>query len=87
MKNIKVWIILRFFLIPLWLKIILKLCIANIESGKYEQCDLDILNKNNDWAKAFFQHGAENEDRTVDLISEVLQWRKDFGCKGKFTYQ
>jgi hypothetical protein len=44
---------------------------------------LDILNKNNDWVKAFFQHGVENEDKTVDLISEVLNWRKEFGCKGK----
>lgn len=28
--------------------------------------------------KAFYKHGFNNHDKTVDLMHEVLKWRMDF---------
>ena len=48
----------------------------------YEQEDLDRLNKDDKWIRAFYKNGLENEAKTVDAIHDTLQWRKQFDAKG-----
>ena len=40
---------------------------------------------NNDWLKAFYKHGFSNHDKTVNIMHEVLLWRKDFDANSKKT--
>lgn len=59
--------------------------IANIEKGDYHEKDLERIKAdvNNDWLKAFYKHGFSNHDKTVNIIHEVLLWRKEFDANSK----
>lgn len=49
---------------------------GSIEKGDYHFRDLERLQKDNEWIKAFYRHSIEDIDKTLTLIDEVLVWRK-----------
>lgn len=53
-----------------------------IENNEYHPKDLERVNKDNEWMKAFHKHGLEDHNKTVDVMDEILTWRKNFGANG-----
>jgi hypothetical protein len=57
--------------------------IDNIEINEsYHPLDLERINKDTKWIRAFYKHSLENSERTVGMIDEVLTWRKKFNANG-----
>lgn len=54
-----------------------------IEKREYHSKDLERINKNNEWIKAFYKNGLDDHHKAVDLMDEVLTWRQKFGANGK----
>lgn len=54
--------------------------IDKIQNGVYHQKDVDRIRANNDWIKAFNKHSMGDFDKAVNMIDEVLIWRKEFGA-------
>ena len=54
----------------------------SIEKGEYHALDLERINKDTKWIRAFYKHSLENNERTVNMIDEVLTWRKKFNANG-----
>jgi len=55
---------------------------GKIEKDEYHPLDLDRIEKDNKWIRAFYEHSFENKDKTVNMIDEVLLWRKKFNANG-----
>jgi hypothetical protein len=49
----------------------------NIENNVYHSNDIDRLQKDNEWIKAFYRHSMEEVDTTICLVDEVFTWRKN----------
>lgn len=55
---------------------------AKVENGDYHPKDVERVRKDNEWMKAFWKHGEDEHSRAVDVMNEVLDWRKKFGANG-----
>ena len=55
----------------------------SIEKGVYHPLDVERIKKDTCWVRAFYKHSQENSDKTVNMINEVLIWRKEFNANGK----
>lgn len=49
----------------------------NVDKNVYHSFDIERLEKDNEWVKAFYRHSMEEVDTTICLIDEVLTWRKN----------
>ncbi|CAF0743056.1 unnamed protein product [Brachionus calyciflorus] len=58
---------------------------SNIEKGVYHPKDIDRIKADSNWLRAFYKHSLMNSDRTVDMVNDVLKWRKDFNCNELLT--
>lgn len=47
----------------------------NVEKSVYHYDDIDRLQKDNEWIKAFYRHSMEDIETTISLMDEVLTWR------------
>ena len=57
----------------------------NLDNGAYHQMDIQRLTRDNEWLKAFYKHSQQINDKTVDMLNEVLSWRKEFNANCKIT--
>lgn len=48
----------------------------NVDKNMYHYNDIDRLNKDNDWIKAFYRHSSEDVEAAIALVDEVFTWRK-----------
>ncbi|RNA36026.1 motile sperm domain-containing 2 [Brachionus plicatilis] len=58
---------------------------SKINSEAYHPKDVERIRQNTKWLLAFYKHAFANPDRAVDLIDEVLTWRKEFGANDFLT--
>lgn len=40
------------------------------------------MQKNNNWVKAVHRHGSYEFEKSVNVMHDMLKWRKDFGVNG-----
>ncbi|RNA36023.1 Motile sperm domain-containing 2 [Brachionus plicatilis] len=58
---------------------------SNIEKEIYHPKDVERIKANGSWIRAFYKHSLLDQDRAVEMIHDVLKWRKDFDCNGLLT--
>lgn len=57
----------------------------NIDKSVYHVLDLERIQKNNDWIKAFLKHSFDSPDKAADMIHDVLKWRQTFDANSLLT--
>ncbi|CAF0743075.1 unnamed protein product [Brachionus calyciflorus] len=51
----------------------------------YNPKDIERIKKDTKWIKAFHKHSIDDQEKTVNMIDEVLTWRKQFGANELLT--
>jgi hypothetical protein len=70
----------------LQLLLLLLFFLDRIVSGAYHKSDLERLQADNEWIRAFYKHGYESHDKTVAIINEVLTWRQEFEANSEYIF-
>lgn len=58
----------------------------SVDKGSYHFRDIECLQKDNEWMKAFYRHSMDDVEKTLLLMDEVLLWRKATETHSKIFY-